>query len=205
MVDVELLALDRHDWERVAADPTAFVAQHAAAFGVDIEVVRAFADQTLALLQRTGASLPWSCYLAVDRTLGIIVGTCGYVAPPDTDGMVEIAYFTFPAHEGRGYATSMSQGLVDRALAAPVVHCIRAHTLPERNASTRILEKLGFVKSGDAVDPDAGPVWRWEAGRHRLGRADQPRSGGSDDVCRRSSTIKSRAAWLLDPPGQRAR
>jgi RimJ/RimL family protein N-acetyltransferase len=56
----------------------------------------------------------------------------------------------------------MAQGLVERAIAAPEVHRIRAHTLPEPNASTRILEKLGFLKSGDAMDPDAGPVWRWE-------------------------------------------
>ena len=53
-------------------------------------------------------------------------------------------------------------GGVDRAIAAPEAHRIRAHTLPEPNASTRILEKLGFVKCGDAIDPDAGLVLRWE-------------------------------------------
>lgn len=159
---VELLALDCEDWQRVAADPVILTARHAVRLESEAEVIRGVAEQTVALLRRTGAALPWSGYLAVDRARGIIVGTCGYTAPPDADGMVEIAYFTFPSHESRGYASSMAQGLVDRATAAPEVHRIRAHTLPEKNASTRILERLGFVRSGDAVDPDAGPVWRWE-------------------------------------------
>lgn len=38
----------------------------------------------------------------------------------------------------------------------------RAHTLPERNASTRVLEKCGFTLVGEVVDPDDGVVWRWE-------------------------------------------
>jgi len=162
MATVELLALDRQDWQRVAADPTAFAARNTVTLGAEVEVVRAVAQQTIALLQRTGASPPWSGYLAADCALGIIVGTCGYTAPPDSDGVVEIAYFTFPANEGRGYASSMARGLVDRAIAAPEVHRICAHTLPEPNASTRILEKCGFAQTGDAMDPDAGPVWRWE-------------------------------------------
>jgi len=162
MRTVELLALDCQDWQRVAADPTAFAAEHDAALGAEIEVVRSVAEQTIAMLRRTGAMLPWSGYLALDPALRIIVGTCGYTAPPDPDGVVEIAYFTFPKHEGRGYASSMARGLMERAFAAPEARRIRAHTLPEPNASTRILEKLGFVQSGDAVDPDAGPVWRWE-------------------------------------------
>jgi hypothetical protein len=33
---------------------------------------------------------------------------------------------------------------------------------PERNASVRILEKLGFAHLGQVVDPEDGPVWRWE-------------------------------------------
>ena len=158
---VELLALERQDWQRVAVDPAAFAIRHAVELGAEVEVVRAVAEQSVALLERTGASLPWSGYLAVNAGR-IIVGTCGYTAPPDAHGVVEIAYFTFPAHEGQGYASSMAHGLVDRAIAAPEAHWIRAHTLPEPNASTRILEKLGFVKCGNAMDPDAGLVWRWE-------------------------------------------
>ena len=36
------------------------------------------------------------------------------------------------------------------------------------NASTRVLTKCGFRHIGQVIDPEDGPVWRWE--RHR----DQP-------------------------------
>jgi [ribosomal protein S5]-alanine N-acetyltransferase len=157
-----LLALDRHSWQRVAEDPIAFAADHSVTFGADPEVVRAVGAQTVALLVRTGAQPPWSGYLAVDWKRGAVVGTCGFIAPPDSVGRVEIAYFTFPAYERQGCATAMARGLVDRASMAPDVRLICAHTLPERNASARILEKLGFAQKGEEMDPDAGPVWRWE-------------------------------------------
>ncbi|MGH7631966.1 MAG: hypothetical protein ACREOF_21740 [Gemmatimonadales bacterium] len=31
-----------------------------------------------------------------------------------------------------------------------------------RNASARVLEKLGFRRLGEVIDPEDGPVWRWE-------------------------------------------
>jgi len=84
------------------------------------------------------------------------------VRPPDAKGAVEIAYFTFPVYQGRGYATGMAAQLTAQAAAPPPARTVRAHTLPERNASVRILEKLGFVHLGQVVDPEDGPVWRWE-------------------------------------------
>jgi GNAT superfamily N-acetyltransferase len=159
---VELLALDRRSWQQVAEDPTTFATDHGVTFGADLGLVRGVGAQTVALLERTGASPPWSGYLAVDWIRGAVVGACGYTAPPDQAGEIEIAYFTFPAYEGQGYASAMARGLVDRAAMAPDVRRICAYTLPERNASARILERLGFAQIGEKIDPDAGPVWRWE-------------------------------------------
>jgi RimJ/RimL family protein N-acetyltransferase len=39
--------------------------------------------------------------------------------------------------------------------------CVTAQTLPEANASTRVLRKLGFVLKGSVIDPEEGPVWEW--------------------------------------------
>ena len=175
MVTVELFELDRCSWQQVAEDPTIFATEHGVTFGVDLEAVRTIGTQTVALLERTGASPPWTGYLAVDWTQRAIVGTCGYTAPPDAVGQVEIAYFTFPAYEGNGYASAMARFLVDRAATATEVRHICAHTLPERNASARILEKLGFAQTGQAIDPDAGSVWRWE----RDARRGSPLAAGS--------------------------
>jgi hypothetical protein len=41
-----------------------------------------------------------------------IVGTCAFRSPPRS-GEVEIAYFTLPKFEGRGFATEMARHLID--------------------------------------------------------------------------------------------
>jgi len=54
--------------------------------------------------------------------------------------------------------------LVQFAFASGQVRLVQAHTLPETNASTRVLVKCGFHHVGMVVDPEDGPVWRWERG-----------------------------------------
>ena len=50
---------------------------------------------------------------------------------------------------------------MERARSAGI-DTVTAHTLGEENASTAVLRKNGFVRTGDIVDPDEGTVWRWE-------------------------------------------
>jgi len=160
---IELLSLGREDWREIAENHHAFVARHRLVERVEHELLRNVAEQTLALFERTGVDTrPWTGFLAVDRAHRTIVGTCGFTSGPDPSGAVEIAYFTFPKFEGRGVATAMAGGLVGVALRSVGVQRLLAHTLPEQNASTRVLEKAGFVRTGDAVDEDVGLVWRWE-------------------------------------------
>jgi len=52
--------------------------------------------------------------------------------------------------------------LVSYAFSNSKVRVVRAHTLAEANASTRVLAKCGFQRIGEVVDPDDGLVWRWE-------------------------------------------
>ena len=91
-----------------------------------------------------------------------MIGSCGYKGPPDADGMVEIAYAIDEAHRGQGFATEAAQALADHALKSGRVPIVRAHTLPVANASTRVLTKCGFCHVGQVIDPEDGPVWRWE-------------------------------------------
>jgi len=95
------------------------------------------------------------------------VGQCGFVGPPDKDGVVEIAYGIEPDFQGRGYATEAAMALVSFASADPRVVTIRAHTLPQANASSRVLTKCGFNRIGESVDHEAGLVWRWERQKSR--------------------------------------
>lgn len=108
----------------------------------------------------------WYGYLAISTETSEIVGTAGFKGAPTTAGEVEIAYFTFPEYERRGFATVMAQELVAIARSAPEARKIVAHTLPENNASTRILEKLGLTLVGVRTDPEDGPVYRWELIAH---------------------------------------
>lgn len=123
-----------------------------------IEVAR----QTGEMLMVSGARPPWCGYLAVDDATGMFVGTCGFKGAPNQDGMVEIAYFTFPDGERRGYATEMARSLTEIAARSGDVIKVIAHTLPEHGASTRVLEKVGMIYLGEVSDPEDGRVWRWE-------------------------------------------
>ena len=52
--------------------------------------------------------------------------------------------------------------VIDDMVKSDKVSIVRAHTLPERNASCRVLTKCGFKLIGEVNDPEDGPVWRWE-------------------------------------------
>jgi hypothetical protein len=61
-----------------------------------------------------------------------------------------------------GMPRRWAAALVELAEGGTAIRKVRAHTLPERNASTRVLQKLGFDQIGEAIDPEVGRVWRWE-------------------------------------------
>jgi [ribosomal protein S5]-alanine N-acetyltransferase len=106
---------------------------------------------------------PWVWgYAIVHPEEQLWIGTAGYKGEPDADGCVEIAYGVAPAYCGRGYATDAARALMENAFEDPRVVTIRAHTLPEPNASTRVLAKCGLEKIGEVIDPEDGLVWRWE-------------------------------------------
>ncbi|HKQ30376.1 MAG TPA: GNAT family N-acetyltransferase [Burkholderiales bacterium] len=134
--------------------------------GVSAETNRSLivevARQTGAMLQVSGVQAPWCGYLVVNDATRMFIGTCGFKGKPDGDGAVEIAYFTFPESEHRGYATQMARALTDVARKSGAVRRLIAHTRPEKGASTRVLEKIGMTLHGEITDPEDGRVWRWE-------------------------------------------
>jgi [ribosomal protein S5]-alanine N-acetyltransferase len=110
------------------------------------------------LHRRLGFTPPWGSYIAVDA--GGAVGGGAFVGPP-RENRVEIAYFTLPEAQGRGYATRTAAALIAIARQCEAKIFITALTLPHINASTRILQRLGFNFHGNAHDADAGEVWEW--------------------------------------------
>ena len=90
------------------------------------------------------------------------VGGGAFVGPPQ-DGYVEIAYFTLENEQRKGYAFQTASSLVAVARAHDPNIGLKAFTLKEENASTKILRALGFSIVGVAQDADAGEVWEWRA------------------------------------------
>lgn len=124
----------------------------------------------LARVRETPVGDPWSLsFSVVERGGRAVVGSCGFKGPPDPDGVVELAYGIDPGHQGRGYATEAAGALTEFAFADGRVQLVRAHTRPDNEASARVLTKCGFERIGEVIDPEDGPVCRWERTREKVG------------------------------------
>jgi len=154
----ELLALREGD-EQFAAESLLKPADGLRAMLVSDEVSPAWLERLYAAVDPD----PWEFgYVVLEKMTGVAVGMASFKGPPDDHGVVEIAYGIAPAYRGRGYATQAAQGLVEFASDDVRVRRIRAHTLPERNASASVLTKTGFELFGAVEDPEDGLVWRWD-------------------------------------------
>ena len=119
----------------------------------------------LGRLANTENADEWTLGFAViHRAMGAMIGSGGFKGPP-LEGVVEIAYGIAPAYRRRGYATEVATALVTHAFSRPEVTLVRAHTLPQENGSPGVLRNCRFQRVADIVDPEDGPVWRWERAR----------------------------------------
>ena len=160
-IPANLLALMESE-ERYAQVSGVRPAEGLRAFFVSDEVSKAYVD----LLRTATGPDPWQHGFAIiHRDTNEAIGSVGFKGPPDAHGMVEIAYGVVPAYQGKGYAGEAADAAIAYAFADPSVRLIRAHTMPELNASTRILARRGFAQMGEIVDPEDGLVWRWELPR----------------------------------------
>jgi ribosomal-protein-alanine N-acetyltransferase len=100
----------------------------------------------------------WTHYFVADA---LLVGSGGFAGPPQ-HGVAELGYEIAPVHRGRGFATAAARALVQKAWESGEVTTVIAHTRPGSNPSTGVLTKLGFTRGADVLDPDDGPLWRWE-------------------------------------------
>ena len=123
------------------------------------DFLREVVEATVSHYERIGFAQPWIGYVGLENT--IPVGVCGFKSQP-VSGRVEIAYATLPAHIGRGIATALARELVRIAREEDESLTVFAQTLPEENASTSILKKLGFTFIGSVEHPEDGTVWEWE-------------------------------------------
>lgn len=125
---------------------------------IDNPVCQEITFMTIAFYKKVGFIEPWIGYFAEED--GDLVGSAGFKGKP-INGTIEIAYGTFEKYRKQGYGTKLCKLLVDLCLKTDPALRITARTLPERNFSTRILEKNNFIFVATVNDPEDGEVWEW--------------------------------------------
>ena len=145
-------------------------ARLAAALGVtaaeewlEFDAARAAMAQAGEFLAEHPEAARWWTYWFVHAADARLIGLGGFKGAP-AEGVVEIGYALAPAYRAQGLASEAAEGMIAFAR-AHAVERILAHTLPEANRSTAVLERLGFACEGAVVDPEDGVIWRWSLAR----------------------------------------
>jgi len=136
----------------------------------DDDLAAVFALRSDPQVMRYGADAPWRsvdeavAYLERDRREradgqvlrlaaerrddGVVVGSCALFEFEHACRRAEIGYSLLPAAWGRGYAQEMVGRLLDHAFGALALNRVEADVDPRNEASTRLLERLGFRREG---------------------------------------------------------
>ena len=93
----------------------------------------------------------WFVIYKETRGRRVLVGSCGFLGPPDLDGTVEMGYAILPAWQSMGVASESVASLVDWAFSDGRVQTIRARVARGNQASITVLRNAGFHP--EAVDP----------------------------------------------------
>lgn len=105
----------------------------------------------------------WGTRLFVAGDPPELVGWGGFKGPPK-DGIVELGYEIAESRRMRGLATAATRAMLAEAFADERVTTVIAHTLAERNASNRVLEKTGFQRDGESRE-NGEVAWRFSLAR----------------------------------------
>jgi RimJ/RimL family protein N-acetyltransferase len=168
-VKLEVVACDAEHLRAALDDVPALAQRLGAAVAEDLiteEFRESFRYSQQELLRRPEIFGWWTALFVLDEPR-VVCGAGGFRGPPSQDGMVEIGYSIAPAWRGKGLATAAAHELVRISLADPRVVYVQAHTLAQPNPSTRVLEKAGFRRVAQLIDPmeHPGPIWRWRLDR----------------------------------------
>ncbi|HLY43086.1 MAG TPA: GNAT family N-acetyltransferase [Terracidiphilus sp.] len=133
------------------------------------EQVRARLEREMTMQREFGMQY-WPVFLIAG---GQHVGVCGLRPWRVEERVPELGYHLRPEFWGQGLAVEAGQAAIEFGFARLGASAIFAGHHPENAASRKVLLKLGFRYTGDAVFPETGilePTYRLEAGSVRDGR-----------------------------------
>ena len=123
--------------------------QHVRRYLMDGEVFpREWSDErirdSIALFERRGVGL----WLVREGASGAVAGFCGFLEMPAIDPEPQLVYALLEKFTGRGYATEMARVSIAQARSQASFAEIVAAVDGVNAASVRVLEKLGFTRTG---------------------------------------------------------
>jgi ribosomal-protein-alanine N-acetyltransferase len=146
---MRLVCLDAEQLGQVVSDPQ----QLEAALGVTLSrdvvsplVVRAIGMKRIKMAGVPATVHAWYTYWLMVVSSSFGAGLVGFKGVPDAEGLVEIGYGIDPVYQGQGLMTEAVQALVSWALAQPSCNGVYAEVKKSNPASSRVLEKAGFIR-----------------------------------------------------------
>jgi len=109
---------------------------------------------------------PFDVWVIIERESATVIGDIGFLGPPNANCTVEIGYSVIPDRRRRRYASEAAHALVEWALGQPQVGVVVAGCDRKSAASIRILERIGFVRTGET---NGQLRWRIEASHDERG------------------------------------
>ncbi|MBM6583877.1 GNAT family N-acetyltransferase [Microvirga sp. BT689] len=91
---------------------------------------------------------------------GELVGLCSLTRLPIADA-IDIGYGIAPSRQGRGHASGAIAHIVEWACSDPRVTAVTAETSVHNHPSQRVLERNGFLRIGERMDPEDGELICW--------------------------------------------
>lgn len=108
---------------------------------------------------------PDTSFTVVTRADARAIGQLGTTGTVNAAGDLEIGYGMNPAVWGHGYATETVGALVTHLHTLPRVRRVTADTAVTNRASERVLEKLGFTRTGISWSEEDGDLTTWAHAR----------------------------------------
>lgn len=99
----------------------------------------------------------WPMFLFVDTDRSSILGSGGFLAGPDSNGLVQVGYEVAPACRGHGIATRAMLEIISRKPKARFA----AAVAPVNQPSIAVLRKLGFRETDRVIRHGAEVLSLW--------------------------------------------
>ena len=119
-----------------------------------VEILQMLAD----LDERIAETFSPASWLIVEQNE--VVGLCSIIRPPE-HGEIAIGYGIAPSRQRRGIASRAVGEIVDWARANERVLAVTADTGVDNIASQRVLIRNGFLRVGERMDDEDGPLLCW--------------------------------------------